>query len=369
MRNVGKNINLLVNHQNISYTDLGPDNAPAIIFIHGFPLNKSMWDSQLELLTGNFRVIAYDLRGFGNSDAGEEDFSMRLFVQDLIGLMDALNIEKASICGLSLGGYIALNAIQNFPNRFEAMILCDTNCIADTPEVAGKRIKTIESIRENGVEQYAASSLKNLFAPESFAANKEAIASVKTMIMETSVQSLSKTLIALTQRKETYTKLTDIKVPVLIMVGKEDILTPPESAIQIQKRIKGSVLNILDHAGHLSNIENSKEFNFQLSRFVGSVYQPSDQYTKRNQEQSESNYMGILTNYQDIEKDLNSKIMAVTMKIKDHHPELSKYLEEMPVTVPTEKDPEISMHHLQTYYESLNSLLNKYKADYPKIEE
>jgi hypothetical protein len=73
--------------------------------------------------------------------------------------------------------------------------------------------------------------------------------------------------------------------------------------------------------------------------------------------------------YEQIERDLNSKILEVTMKIKDHYPELSKYLDEMPVTVPSEKDPEITLNHLKTYYESLNSLLNKYKADYPKIEE
>lgn len=73
--------------------------------------------------------------------------------------------------------------------------------------------------------------------------------------------------------------------------------------------------------------------------------------------------------YQSIEKDLNAKILKITMTIKDHYPELSKYLDEMPVTVPSEKDPEITLNNLQTYYESLNSLLNKYKVDYPKIEE
>lgn len=73
--------------------------------------------------------------------------------------------------------------------------------------------------------------------------------------------------------------------------------------------------------------------------------------------------------YEDIEKDLNAKILEVTMKIRDHYPELSKYLDEMPVTVPSEKDPEITLNQLKTYYESLNSLLNKYKVDYPKIEE
>jgi pimeloyl-ACP methyl ester carboxylesterase len=133
-------------------------------------------------------------------------------------------------------------------------------------------MKTIESIQEKGLEQYANDSVKKLFAPESFVTNKEKIAIVKEMIMETSVQSLSRTLFALTRRKETCTSLHKISIPVLILVGKEDQITPPEAARQMQKSIKGSILKIIDHAGHLSNIENSYDFNGQLRKFISSVY-------------------------------------------------------------------------------------------------
>ena len=175
------------------------------------------------------------------------------------------------LCGLSMGGYIALNAMIRFPNRFNALILCDTNCVADTPEAAEKRMKSIESIQKKGLEQYAIESLKNLFAPESFVTNKEKIASIKEMIMKTSVQSLSSTLTALSKRKETCTGLASIRIPVLILVGKEDKITSPDTALLMQKSIKGSILKIIEHAGHLSNIENSYEFNSQLITFVSSV--------------------------------------------------------------------------------------------------
>lgn len=230
-----------------------------------------MWNKQVEALTENYRVIAYDIRGHGNSVAGDKDFSIELFVSDLLSLMDALKIDKALLCGLSMGGYIALNAIENFPKRFDALILCDTNCMADTPEVIKKRLKTIENIKEYGLEQYAEESLKNLFSPESFVTSKEKIAAIKEMIMKTSIQSLSSTLLALTRRKETCNKLSDIHVPVLIMVGQEDKITPPEAAYLMQKNIKGSILNIIEHAGHLSNIENSYEFNIQLEKFITSI--------------------------------------------------------------------------------------------------
>jgi 3-oxoadipate enol-lactonase len=261
---------MIINNVLVSYTDEGRKGLPVIIFIHGFPFNKYMWNKQMEVLKENYRVIAYDVRGHGNSDAGNEDFSIELFVKDLLNLMDALNIDKTILCGLSMGGYIALNAIENYPNRFEALILSDTNCTADTPEVKEKRLKAIESIKKFGVENYADESIKNLFAPESFATKEVEIASIREMIVNTSKQSLYKTLRAFYERKETCSKLQDINVPVLIMVGKEDKITPPAAAQLMLEKIKGSLLSIIDHAGHLSNIENPVEFNEQLKKFVAS---------------------------------------------------------------------------------------------------
>ena len=271
MRYKGTNMEMTINNHAISYTDEGPDDAPVIILIHGFPFNKTMWNKQVDMLIETYRVIAYDIRGFGNSGAGTADFSIELFVDDLIDLMDALKIETAMLCGLSMGGYIALNAMEIFPKRFSALILCDTNCIADTPEAKEKRMKSIENIQEKGLEQYASDSVKTLFAPESFVTNKEKIEVIKEIIMETAVPTISKTLVALTKRKETCTNLNRISIPVLIVVGKEDRITPPDAARMMQKSIKGSILKIIEHAGHLSNIENSYEFNIQLEKFVSSV--------------------------------------------------------------------------------------------------
>ena len=183
-----------------------------------------------------------------------------------------MKIDKAVLCGLSMGGYISLNAVSNFPERFDALVLSDTQCIADTPEAKEKRMKAIENIRKNGVEKYADESIKNLFAPESFITRKEEIADVREMIIKTSEQSLCNTLLALAMRKETCTKLHEIKVPVLIMVGKEDILTPPAAALLMDEKIKNSSLHIIDHAGHLSNLENPYKFNYELKKFVSSVY-------------------------------------------------------------------------------------------------
>lgn len=272
MRESGNNIRITINDLAVSYNDEGKIGDPVIIFIHGFPFNKSIWNNQTEALKENYRVIAYDVRGHGNSDAGTEDFSIDLFATDLLNLMDALKIDKAILCGLSMGGYIALNVIENYPDHFDALILGDTTCLADTPEVKEKRLKTIESIQKDGVEKFADESIKNLFAPESFTTKKKEIAAVREMIVHTTEESLCKTLRAFYERKETCSKLSEIYVPVLIMVGEEDKITPLAAAQLMQKKIKDSLLSIIEHAGHLSNIENPSEFNNQLEEFASTVY-------------------------------------------------------------------------------------------------
>jgi 3-oxoadipate enol-lactonase len=272
MKHAENNFNIKVNDILVRYNDEGSKDASVIIFIHGFPLNKSMWDKQLKSLKGNYRVIAYDIRGHGNTDLGAIDFSIDLFVSDLLGFMDALKIEKTIICGLSMGGYIALNAIENYSTRFTALILSDTNCTADSPEAIEKRMNTIISIKENGVEKLANDLIPNLFAPESLKTNSEEIAAVKEMIVTTSKQSLYNSLNALANRKETCSKLRSIKLPVLILVGEEDKITPIEAARAMNMKIRDSDLRIIPHSGHLSNMENPYEFNIQLKKFVDKIY-------------------------------------------------------------------------------------------------
>ncbi len=266
-----KRVRIATNNQTVSYIDEGLVGASTIIFIHGFPLNKAMWNKQVEDLKGNFRLIAYDIRGHGDTKPGDDDFSIELFAKDLLSMMDALKIDKAILCGFSMGGYIALNAIENYPERFNALLLCDTDCAADLSEAKERRMKTIESIKEKGVEQYAQESLKKLFAPISFLKQIEEITIVREMIMQTSEQSLFKTLHALANRSESCTKLHKIKVPVLIMVGKDDEITPPAVALSMHKKILNSTIHIIDHTGHLSNMENPIQFNNQLKKFLKTI--------------------------------------------------------------------------------------------------
>lgn len=268
MRTSGKNLRITANNITVSYTDEGPENVPVIIFIHGFPFNKEMWNKQLDALSENLRVIAYDVRGHGNSYSGTDDFSIELFVKDLLSFMDALEIEKTTLCGLSMGGYIALKAIEKYPYRFDKLILCDTSCKPDSHEAKEKRMKAIEGILENGVEKFADDGIMIFFAQESLNTKKDMIAEVREIMVHTTEKSIIKTLLALSKRKETCSILSEIKVPVLILVGEEDKITPPEAAQFMHKEINGSVISIIKHAGHLSNLENPEQFNTQLKKFL-----------------------------------------------------------------------------------------------------
>ena len=147
MQNSESNFNkkLELNNIWISYDDVGIGKTP-ILFLHGFPFNKSMWAEQLDFLKESHRLISIDIRSFGQSQDNHIETSINLFANDLIEFMNVLQLKKVIICGLSMGGFIALNAVKKYPKRFSALILCDTQCIADTAEVKEKRYKTIDEI-------------------------------------------------------------------------------------------------------------------------------------------------------------------------------------------------------------------------------
>lgn len=259
-----------VNNFNLSYYDEGESAVP-IILLHGFPFDKSMWKGQIDSLKSSNRVIACDIRGFGQSSEGNTNLSIKLFAEDLISFMDKLNIEKAVICGLSMGGFIALNAISRFPERFDALILCDTQCIADSSEAKEKRYQTIEEITNNGAEAFNEKFIKSVFHPESLINKMELVENIRRIVYANSNKIIIEGLKALAERTETCSTLNTINVPTLIICGKEDEVTPLEQSKFMHENIKVSFLKIIDKAGHLSNLEHQREFNKYLHDFLDTL--------------------------------------------------------------------------------------------------
>lgn len=263
----GYDLMIEVNNFNLSYDDVGEGRIP-IIFLHGFPFDKSMWKEQCEFLKTTYRLIAFDIRGFGKSTDENTPLNMSLFADDLIQFMNKLEIDKAIICGLSMGGFITLNAAKRYPERFEALILCDTQCIADTLEVKEKRIKAIAEIENNGVTNFNEGFVKSVFHEDSLENKKELVANLRSVVSANSQHIITQGLLALASRNETCSILNKINIPTLIICGREDKVTPLKESEFLKEHIEGSILKVIDNAGHVSNLEQPREFNECISEFL-----------------------------------------------------------------------------------------------------
>jgi pimeloyl-ACP methyl ester carboxylesterase len=263
----GYNLTAKVGHITLNYDDQGHGDIP-VILIHGFPFDKNMWRPQVKFLKESHRVIAYDIRGFGRSMHDGVNFCMELFAYDLIKLMDALKLPKASICGLSMGGYIALHAIKHYPERFEKLILADTQCVADTAEAKENRYKTIKIVEEKGIQDFAEAYLKKVFHKDSLIDKKDYVDAIKKAILATPMKTITGTITALAEREDTCGILNDIHIPTLIICGRQDEPTPVKQSEAMHQQVKGSVLKVIEHAGHLSNLEQADEFNEAISEFL-----------------------------------------------------------------------------------------------------
>lgn len=266
----GINLSVQVNNFQLSYDDLGKG-SNTIIFLHGFPFNKDMWEGQMSLLKESNRVIACDIRGFGKSIDENTELSIDLFAEDLIQFMDKLTIHKAVICGLSMGGFIALNTQIKYPDRFEALILCDTQCMSDSFETKEKRYETIEEIHQNGATEFNEGFIKSVFHPDSFGSRKEIVEELRKVVFSNTDHIIIEGLKVLAERSATCATLMDIKIPTLIICGREDVVTPLAQSEYMHVEIEDSILYIIENAGHVSNLEQSSEFNMQLVNFLATL--------------------------------------------------------------------------------------------------
>ncbi len=259
------------NDGEIDYDVAGPRTGIPVVFIHGFPFSKATWAPQVELLKKDFYVVTYDVRGHGASDTGSGQYTVEGFVDDLIGLLDHLKISRAVIVGLSMGGYIALRAVQRNPDRIRGLVLCDTKSEGDNNEGKLKRAVQVKSVRMFGMKMFTEPFLKTVFYEKTFQTSPGVVEMVRAIVQQTAPAAVMGTLIALAARTDTTASLYSINIPVLILVGQYDALTPPSAAHAMKVKIPGAHLHIISGAGHLSNLENPAEFNSHLSTFLKNI--------------------------------------------------------------------------------------------------
>lgn len=277
----------IINGTGSYFVDAGNPTANAVVLIHGFPFSHEMWNQQIELLKGDYHVIAYDVRGHGRSGVAEGQYTLEFFVDDLIGLLDHLRVTRAVLCGLSMGGYIALRAVERNPERVEGLILCDTQSAADSNEAKIKRAASINAVKTNGVNAYAEGFVKAVFAPTSLITKADKVAMITRLIQSNSSLGICGTLLAMAGRTDTTSSLPGIKVPTLILVGENDAVTPPSASQEMHEKIPNSEFHIIANAAHMSNIENPEAFNGYLLNFLANLdvsrqktlYRPDDRRT------------------------------------------------------------------------------------------
>jgi 3-oxoadipate enol-lactonase len=259
----------VINGTKLYYSDTGNANsAHTIVLIHGFPFSHEMWKPQVEFLKEKFRVVTYDIRGHGKSDVGDGQYALEFFVDDLVGLLDHLSIEKAIVCGLSMGGYVALRAAERSPERFKALILCDTSSLPDSNEAKLKRASQVKAIKAQGLEAFTESFLKAVFTQQSITSKLEFVKTIRDIILSNSSIGICGTLLALACRTDTTPSLSKINIPTLILVGEHDAITTPQTAQMMHDNIRNSKLHIIGSAAHMSNLENTNDFNRHLDNFL-----------------------------------------------------------------------------------------------------
>jgi pimeloyl-ACP methyl ester carboxylesterase len=259
----------------LGYDDLGGEGADpdrAVVLIHGHPFDRSMWRPQAAFLAGlGYRVIAPDLRGYGTSSVHSGICTLDVFATDIAGLLDVLGIGAAVICGLSMGGQIALEFARLHSGRVRALVLADTSAPAETGDGIRRRHATADRLLAEGMAGYAAEVLPHMLSPQSVTGQPAVAAHVLNMMRAASPAGAAAALRGRAARPDYVAMLSRITVPVLVVVGSADEYTPLPDATLIADGIPGASLSVIEGAGHLPNLERPDAFNEALGRFLETI--------------------------------------------------------------------------------------------------
>jgi pimeloyl-ACP methyl ester carboxylesterase len=239
-----------------------------LVLLHAFPLNGRMWEGQLSFAQRGWHVIAPHVRGADGGPYASPVTSIDDYAGDLVDLLDALHVEDAVVAGLSMGGYLAFALLRHAAAYVRGLVLADTKAEADTAEALAARKAMLELVEKEGVGPVADAMIPKLLGETTRATRPAVVEQVRTLIHANSKESTAGAVRALMSRPDSTPLLKTIHVPTLIVVGEEDIVTPPSAAEAMHRGIAGSELIRIPGAGHLSNLEEPEAFNAALARFL-----------------------------------------------------------------------------------------------------
>jgi 3-oxoadipate enol-lactonase len=242
----------------------GPEGAPWIVFSNSLATSIAMWDEQAAALNGSYRVLRYDQRGHGGSDAPAGRYAFDTLLADALGLLDALHIDKATFAGLSMGGATALGLAERHPERFNHIIVCDSPCLS-TPQSSQQWEERIAIAQNKGIEALVEPTVSRWFPPETYAKNPPYLDKIRTMFRSTPVNGFIGCAAALADH-DYAAAVASVKPPVLFLVGEKD--APAPAMRKLHEKLPGSRYVELAGAGHISNMDRPAEFNRAVTDFL-----------------------------------------------------------------------------------------------------
>lgn len=249
----------------LGYDDLG--SGTPVVFVHAFPLNRTMWAPQSSALVERCRCIAVDLRGFGESST-TPPYSMEQYADDLAHLLEQLRLDRVVLVGCSMGGYVAFSFWRRHRERVRALVLAGVRAGVDSDETLARRRSMIHLAREQGSIAIANAQITALVGKTTGEKQPDTFDAVHRVAATAPVEGIVGALEAMMLRPDSTPTLHTIDVPTLIIVGDEDVPTPPKEAHFMHGRIPGSRLEVIEQAGHLSNLERPAAFNHVLTEFL-----------------------------------------------------------------------------------------------------
>lgn len=246
---------------NLNVIDSG--SGTPVVWIHGFPLSSAVYQRQVSI--EGLRHIVPDLPGFGRSSAPESDMTMETYAQAVLHELDARGIEKAWFAGVSMGGYVCLALARVAPQRMRGLILIDTRETADDAQGKQGRYDSIAKVRHGGIAPVVEAMLPKMLTGS---ASKELVEEVRAIMESSSDKGVIAALRAMAERPDSSALLPKLTVPVLVIVGEEDVITPPSDAQRMAAAIPNAKLVIVKGAAHLSQMEKPEEFNRAVKGFV-----------------------------------------------------------------------------------------------------
>ena len=263
-----------LSHGDLAYIDRG-QGAP-VLLLHGFPLDHTMWNAQIEALAEHARVIAPDLRGFGQSPLSavdpEHGISMEQYADEVAELLDALNITEPNVLvGFSMGGYVAWQFVRKYGDRVRALIQCDTRAIADTEEARAGRIKMADNVAEWGSRRVAEMMGPKLFSARALETKPQLMAEVRGVVERTPPAAIAAAQRGMAARPDMTSFLASIHLPTLVLVGALDVISSSAEMRTIAEAIPGADFVEIPNSGHMTTMENANAVNQSLSEFITSL--------------------------------------------------------------------------------------------------